>query len=159
VIWAGFALYHYLTIPRTVINPLAMQISRLTDNGGAVSGAISPDGRYAAFVKRGEQQSLWVIQIATGSQAQVVPPGPGYFEFHPSFSPDGNYIFYVHTDTKNFSERLLFSVPSLGGTPQRVLPDISTPISFSARWQTDRLRASRPGREKWAAGRRRQRRG
>jgi len=131
VIWAGFALYHYLTIPRTVINPLAMQISRLTDNGGAVSGAISPDGRYAAFVKRGEQQSLWVIQIATGSQAQVVPPGPGYFEFHPSFSPDGNYIFYVHTDTKNFSERLLFSVPSLGGTPQRVLPDISTPISFS----------------------------
>ena len=131
VIWTGFALYHYFTSPTTVINPLTMQISKLTDNGGAVSGAISPDGRYAAFVKRGEQQSLWVIQIATGSQAQVVPPGPGYFEFHPTFSPDGNYIYYVHTDVQNSSELLLFSVPSLGGTPQRVLSDISTPISFS----------------------------
>jgi serine/threonine protein kinase/Tol biopolymer transport system component len=131
VICTGIVLYRYFTPPRTVINPLAMQISRLTDNGGAVSGAISPDGRYAAFVKRGEQQSLWVIQIATGSQAQVVPPGAGYFEFHPSFSPDGNYIYYVHTDTQNLSERLLFSVPSLGGPPQRVLADISTPISFS----------------------------
>ncbi|HXU17689.1 MAG TPA: protein kinase [Terriglobales bacterium] len=131
LIGAGFALYHFLSSPRNTINPLTMQISKLTDNGGAVSGAISPDGRYAAFVKRGEEQSLWVIQIATGSQAQVVPPGPGYFEFHPTFSPDGNYIYYVHTDAQNVSELLLFSVPSLGGTPQRVLSDVSTPISFS----------------------------
>jgi serine/threonine protein kinase/Tol biopolymer transport system component len=131
VILTGVALYRYFLPERTVINPLTMQISRLTDNGGAASGAISPDGRYAAFVKRGEQQSLWVIQIATGSQAQVVPPGPGFFEFHPTFSPDGNYIYYVHTDGQNLSESLLFSVPSLGGTPQRILADVSTPISFS----------------------------
>jgi eukaryotic-like serine/threonine-protein kinase len=130
VIWAGFALYNHFTF-RTTIHPLSMQISKLTDNGGAVNGAISPDGRYAAFIKRGEQQSLWVIQIATGSQAQVVSPGPGYFELRPTFSPDGNYIFYVHTDPQNDSEALLYSVPSLGGTPQRVLADISTPVSFS----------------------------
>jgi eukaryotic-like serine/threonine-protein kinase len=131
VIFIGIFLYFYLKGPKTVINPLAMQISKLTDNGAAVSGAISPDGRYAAYIKSGEQQSLWVIQIATGSQAQVVPPGKGYFLWHPTFSPDGNYIYYDHSDPQNENEVLLYSVPSLGGTPQRVLADISTPVSFS----------------------------
>jgi eukaryotic-like serine/threonine-protein kinase len=130
VIWTGFFLYYYFTAV-TKINPLNMQITKLTDNGSAISGAISPDGRYAAYIKQGEQQSLWVIQIATGSQAQVVPPGPGFFLFHPTFSPDGNYIYYDHSDPQNDSEVLLYSVPSLGGTPQRVLADISTPVAFS----------------------------
>jgi serine/threonine protein kinase len=126
-----FALYKHFSPSGTVINPLNMQISRLTDSGAALEGAISPDGRYAAFVKRGEQQSLWVKQIATGSEAQVVPPGPGYFENRPTFSPDGNYIYYEHSDPKNEDETLLYSVPSLGGTSQRILDDLSTPVSFS----------------------------
>jgi serine/threonine protein kinase/Tol biopolymer transport system component len=127
----GFAAYKLLVPPTSVINPLTMQISKLTENGAALSGAISPDGRYAAFVKRGDQQSLWVKQIATGSEAQVVPPGPGYFNNRPTFSPDGNYIYYEHSDPQNEDETLLFAVPSLGGTPQRILDDLSTPISFS----------------------------
>src|SRR5262249_58702066 len=83
----GFALYEFLN-RKTVINPLAMQISKLTENGGAISGAISPDGRYAAYIKRGDSQSLWVKQIATGSEAQVVPPGVGWFgNRQPTFTP------------------------------------------------------------------------
>ena len=109
-----------------------MQITKLTENGAAVTGAISPDGRWIAFVKRGEQQSLWVKQIATGSEAQVVPPGPGWFgNRRPTFSPDGNYIYYEHTDPANEDETLLYSVPSLGGTPQRILDDLMTPVAFS----------------------------
>ncbi len=127
----GFAAYKFFTPASPAINPLAMQISKLTENGAAIDGAISPDGRYAAFVKRGEQQSLWVKQIATGSEAQVVAPGPGYFVQRPTFSPDGNYIYFEHSDPQNEDETLLFSVPSLGGTPQRVLSDLSTPVSFS----------------------------
>ena len=130
VIWIGFALYNHFSAV-TVINPLNMQISKLTDNGSALEGAISPDGRYAVYVKRGEQQSLWVKQIATGSEAQAVPPGPGYFLNRPTFSPDGNYIFYEHSDPQNEDETILYSVPSLGGTSQRVLDDLSTPVSFS----------------------------
>lgn len=131
LILAGIGIYKYFSVPTTVINPQNMEISKLTDNGGAIAGAISPDGRYAAYIKQGEQQSLWVIQIATGSQAQILPPGPGYFLFRPTFSPDGNYLYYVHTDPQNSTETILYSVPSLGGTPQRVLADVSTPITFS----------------------------
>ena len=130
VIWIGFALYNHFSAV-TAINPLNMQITKLTDGGTALEGAISPDGRFAAFVKRGDQQSLWVRQIATGSEAQVVPPGPGYFFNRPTFSPDGNYIYYEHSDPQNEDETILYSVPSLGGTSQRILDDLSTPVSFS----------------------------
>jgi serine/threonine protein kinase len=127
----AFALYNRFSSRGTVLHPLNMQISKLTDNGTAIEGSISPDGRYAAFIKRGEQQSLWVKQIATGSEAQVVAPGPGYFTRRATFSPDGNYIYYVHSDPQNEDEMVLYSVPSLGGTPQRVLSDLSTAVSFS----------------------------
>jgi Tol biopolymer transport system component len=127
----GFAIYRGFTPSKPGINPLNMLISRLTEDGAAMSGAISPDGRYVAFVKRGEQQSLWVKQIATGSEAQVVDPGPGSFSGRPTFSPDGNYIYFEHSDPQNEAETVLLSVPSLGGTPQRILSDLSTPVSFS----------------------------
>jgi eukaryotic-like serine/threonine-protein kinase len=128
---SAFVLYKHFTSAPALINPLTMQISKLTENGAALDGAISPDGRYAAFVKRGEQQSLWVKQIATGSEAQVVAPALGYFVNRPTFSPDGNYIYFQHSDPQNEDETVLYSVPSLGGTHQEVLSDISTPVSFS----------------------------
>jgi serine/threonine protein kinase/Tol biopolymer transport system component len=127
----GYVAYRQFSSPKTVINPLNMQISKLTENGAATSGAISPDGRYAAFVRRGEQESLWVKQIVTGSEAQVVAPGPGRFINRPTFSPDGNYIYFEHSDPQDEDENVLLSVASLGGAPQRVLSDITTPVSFS----------------------------
>ena len=131
LVLAGAGLYRLLTPAKPPINPLNMQISKLTDNGTAREGAISPDGRYAAYVKRGQQQSLWVKQIATGSEAQIVPPAPGFFNLRPTFSPDGNYIYYEHSDPRNEDETILYSVPSLGGGSQRVLEDLNTPVSFS----------------------------
>ena len=127
----AFALYKHFTSSQITINPLNMQISKLTENGAASEGAISPDGRYVAYVKRGENSSLWMKQIATGSEAQVVPPGPGFFHYRPTFSPDGNYIFYEHSDPKNEDDTVVFSVPSLGGTPQRIMGDVGSAISFS----------------------------
>ncbi|HZQ20879.1 MAG TPA: protein kinase [Terriglobales bacterium] len=131
LIVVGFAIYEHFASSGAVLHPLNMQISKLTENGSATEGAISPDGRYAAYIKRGDQQSLWVKQIATGSEAQVIAPAPGYFTSRPTFSPDGNYIFYDHNDPQNEDENSLLSIPSLGGTPQRILTDLNTPVSFS----------------------------
>ena len=131
LIIGGYGLYKYLTPTKAAINPLNMQITKLTENGAATDGVISPDGRWVAFIKRGEQTSLWVKQIATGSEAQVVAPGSGFFVGRPTFSPDGNYIYFQHSDPQNEDEAVLYSVPSLGGTRQTVLSDISTPVSFS----------------------------
>jgi eukaryotic-like serine/threonine-protein kinase len=70
VVAAAVGLY---TLPNSklAINPLTMKVTRLTKNGKVAGlGAISPDGRYVAYVMRGTQQSLWVKQIATGSEAR-----------------------------------------------------------------------------------------
>jgi eukaryotic-like serine/threonine-protein kinase len=128
----AWALYQHFFSGGAMLHPLNMQISKLTENGTALEGAISPDGRYAAFIKRGEQPSLWVRQIATGSEERVIAPGPGYFTRRPTFSPDGNYIYYEHSDPQNEDEQILYSIPSLGGTPQRILTDLSTAVSFSS---------------------------
>ena len=129
---AVVGVYKVAAPSKPAINPLAMQITKLTENGKVDRiGAISPDGRYAAYVLRGAQRSLWVKQIATGSEAQVVPPGPGFFYYGLAFSPDGNYIYYAHTDPENDAVTDIYSVPSMGGTSQRIVSDVASPPAFS----------------------------
>ena len=104
-----------------------VSISRVTENGKAIYSAISPDGRYVAYVLReGLVRSLWVRQLATGSNVQVIPPAPGVYSV-PRFSPDGNYIFYSHQRKENPAVSDLYSVASLGGTPNRLVSDSASP--------------------------------
>jgi serine/threonine protein kinase/Tol biopolymer transport system component len=121
-------------------------LKQLTDHGRAATfAAISPDGRLVAYAKREENRSLRVKQIATGSEVMVVPPQPGFYTAA-TFTPDGNYLYYVHTDPANENNNNLYSVPSMGGTPRTVVTDVSSGVSFSAdgkrmiylRWITDR---------------------
>ena len=57
------------------LNLQNMQITQLTDNGKAGAVAISGDARYIVYVLvDGENQSLWVRNIATKSDVQVLPP-------------------------------------------------------------------------------------
>ncbi len=107
-----------------------MEISRLTNNGKALDAAISPDGKYAVHVMNDAgRQSLWVRQIATNSNIEIVPPTEAHYGGL-SFSRDGNYIYYVRSEKTNpISE--LYQVPALGGTPKRIIVDVDSPISFS----------------------------
>jgi eukaryotic-like serine/threonine-protein kinase len=121
----AFGLYKFLTPAKPVINPANIQITKLTGNGKVdFAAAISPDGRWVAYFMHEGHRSLWVKQIVSGSEVQVVPGPSGYFNSGVAFSPDGNYIFYGHTDPQNEAVSNLYSVPSLGGTPQLVLRDI-----------------------------------
>jgi Tol biopolymer transport system component len=108
-----------------------MQVTRLTDNGKAGQIAISPDGRYVAWVVRdGELQSLWVRQVATGSDIQIVPPKIVYFT-GVSFSTDGNYLYFAHSWENNFNFNALYQIPSLGGSPTQIAAYADTSAGFS----------------------------
>ena len=49
------------------------EITQLTTSGNAVTPAISPDGKYVAYVQQeGNGSSLWIRQIATSSNVRVV---------------------------------------------------------------------------------------
>jgi Tol biopolymer transport system component len=95
----------------------------MTDHGQAVSFAgISHDGRFLAYGKRepGDAgRSLRVKQIATGTEVTAVPAQPGFFS-GAAFSPDGDYLYYLHSDPSNASNANIYAVPSLGGVPRQI---------------------------------------
>ena len=102
---------------RSEWNLQAMKISRLTQTGNATSVAISPDGRYVVYALReGEKQSLNIRQVATGSDAQILPPDEVMI-WGLTFSPDANYIDFVRSEKNNISDTFLYRMPALGGTP------------------------------------------
>ena len=128
---AAFGGYKFLNRPHG-FNLQNMQITKLTENGKANQVAISPEGRYIVYVMRdGEKQSLWVRNVATKSDVQVLAPDvveiPGV-----SFSPDGNYIYFVRSDKSTENFRYLYQMPVLGGAPRQLIRDIDSTVDFSS---------------------------
>ena len=108
-----------------------MELTRLTDSGKAESVAVSPDGRYAVYSQREPGGvGLRVRQIATSADIQIFPAEAIGFEGL-SFSPDGNYVYFVRPDSDDPGFKYLYVVPALGGTARLLVKDIDSPISFS----------------------------
>jgi eukaryotic-like serine/threonine-protein kinase len=128
---AAIGAFKLVTRSAPLVDPLKMTMVKLTENGLVAAAAISPDGRYAAYVRHDAASSLWVTQLATGSDVQVVPPQPGGFDYGMRFTPDGNYIFYTNSAKDNPEVVDLYSVPSLGGVTRRVLTDVASAPAFS----------------------------
>ena len=126
----SYSLYK-LRARKSELNLQKMKIVRLTQSGKAMDVAISPDGQYVVYVlQEGEKQSLNVRQVATGSDVQILPPDVVNFAGL-TFSPDGNYIYFVRSYKGTLLYNDLFQMPVLGGTPRQLVRDIDAPISFS----------------------------
>jgi Tol biopolymer transport system component/DNA-binding winged helix-turn-helix (wHTH) protein len=105
-------------------------MTRLTDSGRVQSVAISPDGRYVVYAQReGDEESLWMRQVATHSNVQLLPAGTGFHGL--TFSPDGNYIYFVRSDEKDPYFKYLYSMATLGGTARKLITDVDSPVTFS----------------------------
>jgi Tol biopolymer transport system component/predicted Ser/Thr protein kinase len=111
--------------------PLSMKMRRLARIADTADAALSPDGRFLAYVARkGGQCGLWIRQVSTGSDIQIVPPQ----EPTPTgvrFSPNGEYLYFLTQDPEAIIYRALFQVPTLGGTPRKVLFDVDSGVTFS----------------------------
>jgi len=104
------------------------QIARLTSTGDVLWAAVSLDGRTASYVTAEEDYSLHVRQVATGSDIELVTPGPMRF-LGVTSSPDGEHAYY--TQSAGGGYRHLYRVPLLGGAPQMVVRDVDSAASFS----------------------------
>jgi len=84
----------------------------IDENGKAAAVAISPDGQYGVRSADAEKQSLRVQNVATRSDVQVL--APDLVEFAGvTFSPDGNYIYFVRSDKSTAQYRYLYQMPVL----------------------------------------------
>ena len=107
-----------------------VQITQLTDNGQVQGIAISPDGRYVVYARGVESEgSLWLQEIATRHDVQLLPSGPAFHGL--TFSPDGKSIYFVRSDDRDPAFKYLYKVPTHGGTVERLITDVDSPVSFS----------------------------
>lgn len=107
-----------------------VQMTRLTDNGQVQVVAISPDGRYLAYARGDEiRQSLWLQDIAARTDRQVLSEGPGFHGL--TFSPDGDSLYVLRSDTKDPAFKYLYLLPTRGGDIRKLITDVDSPVSFS----------------------------
>ena len=131
VVAVGIALYKFIGSKKSVASLPAAKLQRLTTSGRASDAAISPDGKYVAHVKSDAgQQSLWLRQVATTSDTQIVPPSTESY-FGITFSKDGNFIYYLQGDFNNAGSRTLYQVNLLGGASRKVIENVSSPVTLS----------------------------
>ena len=123
------------------------EITQLTTNGKVSMAAISPDGRYVAYaiVENSDflenpfigKESLWVRQVLTGSDVQLVPPSQIHYGGL-TFSRDGNVLYVTQSESKDRSLGTLFKMPVLGGIKKKLVVDVAvgwwffgTPVTLS----------------------------
>jgi Tol biopolymer transport system component len=125
---AGFAAWRFW--PRAV--PFtSISLSQITNTGTLEDVALSGDGKFLAEVKNGaEQRTLWIRNIATNTDTQILAAFPSDY-VGLTFSPDGNYLYFVRGTAENTAVRSLFLMPTFGGTPRQLIHDIDSPPSLS----------------------------
>jgi serine/threonine protein kinase len=127
---AGFGLYSLLhrTGPNYFQN---FTITQVTNSGKAALTAISPDGRYVLTVIDNKGlQSLWLRNLPTSSDTQVIPPSPASYKSL-TFSPDGNYLYFIKAVDATNTNFDLYRAPVLGGAPQTMVRGIDSDVTFS----------------------------
>lgn len=132
----GFALYSFFARSRDEKKRAAplvpfqqMEIKRVAASGKARGAAISPDGRYIAYVQdEGGLQSIHLTQVDTSSSVMIRPPTNAVYAW-PIFSPDGKGLYYTARG-KDVPEGLYRSAV-LGGVQQKVLTNYDSPVAFS----------------------------
>ncbi len=126
---AAYGIHAFLSRSRPV--PFQkFSVSKITDTGKAKLVAISPDGGYILNVVDDKgQQSLWLRNVPTNSNTQVIPPERLQY-IGVRFSPDGDYLYFVRGEPGT-AVKYLYRAPVLGGTPQKLITDVDTNITFS----------------------------
>jgi serine/threonine protein kinase len=131
LIVAAAAYGVYTLLRRPAASPFQnFSITQLTNTGKVQNAAISPDGRFLLSVQSDNgNESLWLRNIPTGSNTQVLPASGQSFASL-VFSPDGNSFYFRETEGGATAFNL-FRVPLLGGSPTLLARDVDGGPIFS----------------------------
>ncbi len=91
-----------------------LDVTKLTTTGNAVLAAMSPDGKYVAYViNEGGKSSLWLRQVAINTNAQLIAPRAGRY-LGIAFWPDGNFIYFGYAGSDRNDAGQIYRIPVLG---------------------------------------------
>lgn len=146
IMLGGFGIYRFLNRKVATTHFSDIKLTRLTNSGNVIDATLSADGKYIVYVLSDRSsQSLWIRQVSTANDKEIVPPAPvGFFGI--AFSQDGNELYYAIKSKLDSGN--LYRCPVLGGTPVKVLEAIDGPVSFSPdgkRFATVRANYPNPG--------------
>lgn len=99
--------------------------------GGAVRAVITPDGKYVAYTSEtGGKESIWLRQVATSENIQIVPPTDEQY-LGLAISHDGNSLYFVRRTLANPSTSAIYRVMTFGGIPVKVVDRTEGTVSLS----------------------------
>jgi Tol biopolymer transport system component len=128
--YGGYKLYKSLQPGAVARSSQAIKTHRLTGDGKARGVEISPDGKFLAYIRAdGGERSIWLKQIQTNSNIPIMKPGDLDLFNGIVFSPDGNFI-YFNAESKSGDPPSVYRVPTLGGSPTKVLT-MASQVQFS----------------------------
>lgn len=117
--------------PRAPVFSAPFSSEKLTTNGSVYVAAISPDGKKVIYsVRAGAKQSLWLRDIDTISNVQMIPPSDD--DYHDAkFSPDGSFIYFARSARGIKSSIDIYRIPIFGGIPEKIAEKTWNQISIS----------------------------
>jgi serine/threonine protein kinase len=126
---AIYGVYQFVAAPKPLASFADAEISRLTDAGTIFDSVVSADGKFIVYVAdENNKQSLWLKNISTASNVQIVPPADVIYQGL-EISPQGDWVYYNVWDKKSVGE--IFRVPVLGGNSQKIVHDCMPNLSIS----------------------------
>jgi Tol biopolymer transport system component/DNA-binding winged helix-turn-helix (wHTH) protein len=139
ILFAGFLILLlavavlFYVLNRSATSPVVtghfhrVKLRDLTNLGKASAAAVSPDGKFISYVvTENGKYSLWTKAIATGSAVEIIPPNETGI-FTTTFSPDGEYVYYL-VRYKDF-RTVLHRIPVLGGKSSQIKADVGNDVS------------------------------
>jgi Tol biopolymer transport system component/predicted Ser/Thr protein kinase len=129
---AGLLVWWYALHGRDVmLGPERFEIADqrpITFNGRTQIAAISPDGKYLAYIAGNErQQAIWIKRVGSTTESTLVPPNGDRYQGL-TFSKDSQDVYAV---SRHGEYGRLFRIPVVGGGPQLVRGDVDGPAVFA----------------------------
>ena len=128
----------------------SVSLSQITNTGTLERIALSGDGKFLAEVKNDAgQRTLWVRNIATNSDSQILSAFPNEY-VGLNFSPDANYLYFTRGTPENIAVHSVYEMSVFGGTPRQLIHDVDSAPTLSPdgnrfaflRWTPDRHQLS-----------------
>ncbi|MEZ5425778.1 MAG: winged helix-turn-helix domain-containing protein [Pyrinomonadaceae bacterium] len=103
---------------------------KLTTNGKVVLAVISPDGKNVVYTNGAERQSVWLRQIESGDNTEMIPESDQIY-FDLAFSPDGDFLYFSRRPASDRTDIGVYRISLFGGVPQKIIDGVLTPIAIS----------------------------